>query len=173
MPDEFEDAVDIAIWNQASSGSTRHARRARRRIARLVARLYGAASAPLRAKILAKLLRPLSPLCTVAVAAGAFAGFLHRAGSDGTRVALSEVGPYSTYSNEQIAELAHFVEQVDPDALMQIAGLVAGSPAGITALGVAAAMLLRRSLQGTLAARAITPAGHADDGRPGPPPPGS
>jgi hypothetical protein len=163
MPDEFEDALDAAIWNQASSGLARQPRRARRSVARLVARLYGAANAPLRAKILTKLLRPLGPLGMVAVAAGAFAGFLHRAGSEGARVALNELGPYS---NEQIAELAHFVEQVSPDALMQVAGLVSDSPAGITALGAAAAMLLLRSLQGTFAARAITPAERADGRRP-------
>jgi hypothetical protein len=159
MPDEFEDTIDAAVWNHASATTVG---RARRPVARLVARLYGAANAPLRAKILARLLRPLSPLSLVAVAAGAFAGFLHRAGNEGTRVALHEVGQYS---KEQIAELAHFVEQVSPDALMQIAGLVSDSPAGVTALGAAAAMLLLRSMQGSPAPTVITPAKRPDGAR--------
>ena len=81
---------------------------------RLISRLYVAANRPLRAKLLACLLRPLSPLGLVAIAAGAFGGFLHRSDAGGLRIAIDDV---SRFSSEQIGELARFVEQVSPEAL--------------------------------------------------------
>ena len=94
--------------------------------------------------MLAGLLRPLSPLGLVAIAAGAFGGFLQRGGTEGVRVALDDVG---RYTNDQIFELARFVEQVSPDALQQVASLVTDSPTGMAAFSVSVAMLLLRSLQ--------------------------
>ena len=108
---------------------------------RVVARLYGCADRPLRVQLLACLLRPLSPLGLVAVAAGAFAGLLHR---DGVRVAIDEV---TRFSGGQIAELARFVEQVDPNALEQFATLSANNPSALTTFGAAAPVLLMKALR--------------------------
>lgn len=115
----------------------------RPRLARLVSRLYASVGAPLRARMLAGLLRPLGPLGLAAIAAGAFAGFLQRAGQDGIRVALEDTG---RYSSEQIFELARFVEQVSPQALQQVAGVVADNPAGVAAFSLSVALWILRAL---------------------------
>lgn len=148
MSDDFDDAIDATIWRRSPNHGEVRTVPARPPVARLASRLYATASAPLRAKMLAGLLRPLSPLGLAAIAAGAFAGFLHRGGEEGVRVALDDVG---RYTNDQIFELARFVEQVSPDALQQVASLVTDSPVGMAAFSVSVAMLLLRSLQGTLA----------------------
>lgn len=146
MSDEFDDAIERAS-ERASRNHPAPSWPAPRRVqsARLITRLYTGADASLRARMLACLLRPLSPLGIVAVAAGAFAGFVHRGGdSDSLRVALEDVG---RYSNEQIFELARFVEQVSPDALQQVANLIADNPVGIAAFSASVAMLLLRLLR--------------------------
>ena len=102
---------------------------------------YACADRPLRVQMLACLLRPLSPLGLAAVAAGAFASLLHR---DGVSVAIDEV---TRFSGEQIAELAHFVEQVEPNALEQFATLSVNNPAAFTTFGAAAVVLLMRALR--------------------------
>ncbi len=146
MLDEFDDAIDVAILHHGPTRCDGQTAPAPAPAARLVSRLYAAANAPLRARMLARLLRQLGPLGLVAVAAGAFASFLHRGGNESVRVALEDVG---RYPNEQILELARFVEQVNPDALKQVASLVTDSPIGIAAFSVTVAMLLLRSFQGT------------------------
>jgi hypothetical protein len=47
-------------------------------LSKLVSEVYGEAEPSLRARLLGCLLRPVRPLGLVAVAAGAFSGFLHR-----------------------------------------------------------------------------------------------
>ncbi len=57
-------------------------------------------------------------------------------------------------SSRQIYELAHFVEQVDPQALQQFAGLVSSSSLAMaTTFSAAALVLLYRRLQPALAQR--------------------
>ena len=102
------------------------------------------------AKMLAGMLRPLGPLGLVGIAAGAFASFLHRGTNEGVRVALDDVG---RYTSDQIFELARFIEQVSPEALQQVESLVADNPVGIAAFSVSVAMLLLRSLRGTAAVK--------------------
>ena len=141
MSDEFDDAVDAGagpIRPEARTGGGRAP------VARLVSRLYARANAPLRARMLTGLLRPLGPLGLVAIATGAFAGFLQRGGQAGARVALDDAG---RYTSEQIFELASFVEQVNPDAVQQVASLIADNPAGIAAFSVSVALLILRTLQ--------------------------
>ncbi len=148
MSDEFDDLLDVAVLNQGKSAATGGARRLRdSRAARLVSRLY-AANAPLRARMLALLLRPLSPLGVAAIAAGAFASSLHRHGA--TWVSADDVG---RYSNDQILELARFVEQVSPAALQQVADLVTSRPVGIATFSASAALLLLRAVQSRAAPR--------------------
>lgn len=148
MSDEFDDLSDAAPPMGPLSALVDNPPPSPVQPARLISRLYAAASTPLRAQMLADLLRPLSPLAIVGIAAGAFASFLHRTGPPGGQVALSDVG---NYSNEQIFELARFVEQVSPEALQQVATLVADSPISMTALSVSAALLLTRLLRGKVA----------------------
>ena len=144
MSDELDDAFEL-------EGRRRHAKpcgtvqtRPRPRVARLVSRVYGAAGAPLRARMLACLVRPLGSLGLMAVASGAFAGFLHRRSEGASGIPLDDL---ARYSNDQIFELVRFVEQVSPDAIEQVAGLLADSPVGVAAFGAAAAMLLVRAVR--------------------------
>lgn len=137
MEDEFEDLALHALRPAAPSPAHRAAP-----VHRLVARLFAAADLPLRARLLAPLLRPLGPLGLVAVAAGAFGSFLTRRG-DGA-IPLDEV---ARLSSAQVAELVRFVEQVSPEALQQLAALVADNPIGLTGFGAAVAMLMVRALR--------------------------
>ncbi len=138
MPDEFEEDAEFEhLPIGAAHGPADGA--ARPRVARLVSRLYGAAGAPLRSKMLACLLRPLGSLGLVAVASGAFGG---EAGAG------MSMGDLAAYSSEQVFELARFVEQVSPDAIQQVAGLLADNPVGASAFTAAAAMLLVRAVRG-------------------------
>lgn len=152
MPDEFDDAIDLAVWQQTRAHPEQ--RKAPPTVARLTSRLYAAANAPLRARMLADMLRPLGPLGLVSIAAGAFADFLHRGRSEGMRIALDDVG---RYTSDQVFELARFVEQVSPEALQQVASLVADNPVGTAAFSVSVAMLLLRSLRGTAGVKTPTP----------------
>ncbi len=145
MADEFDDPFDDGVWHPVVGRTEPAADASAAPAARSVTRLYTAASAPLRARMLSGLLRPLSPLGLVAVAAGAFGGFLRRGGADGIMVAVDDV---ARFTSEQVFELARFVEQVSPDALQQAANVVADNPLNAAAFGVVAAMLLTRSLRG-------------------------
>ena len=136
MSDEFDDAVD-PIATSAAPGVP--AAPAEGRAARLMARLYGSANLALRTRLVACLVRPLGSLGVAAVAAGAFTVLLSRRGADGLGGAMAEV---ADFSKEQVAELARFVEQVQPDALLQAARLAAGHPSGIGAFGASVALLL-------------------------------
>ena len=147
MSDEFDDAVDTAVLRLRASAPETAAAPKRPLAARLVSRLYAKANAPLRAGMLACLLGPLSPLGLVAVASGAFASFLPRAGDRTPWLMLDDAG---RFSKDQIFELARFVEQVSPDALQQLAGLIPDSPLGAVAFSAAAAMLLVRCVNGTV-----------------------
>ena len=111
----------------------------RSRAARLASRLYAGAGAVQRSRIVATLVRPLGPLALVAVASGAFAGMLDRAGALGAALPIDEL---ADFTREQVFELARFVEQVSPDALQQVAGAIADNPFGVSAFGAAAAVLL-------------------------------
>jgi hypothetical protein len=83
------------------------------------------------------------------VAAGAFASLLHY---DGIKVAIDEV---ARFSSQQIAELARFVEQVEPNALEQFATLGAHNQAALTMFGAAALVLLMRALRRSSTAKTI------------------
>jgi hypothetical protein len=140
MSDEFDEISELAPLSQPVATGQPAAVAA----PRLVARLYAAAGVPLRARLLACLMRPLGPLALAGVAAGAFAGFLHRRGAAGTSIDLDGAARVST---AQVLELARFVEQVEPQALQHFAGLVSGSPLGLATFSSAALVLLYRTLQ--------------------------
>lgn len=143
MLDEFEDDAELEALPVSSAPGA--ADGASRRVARLVARLYAAAGAPLRSRMLACLVRPLGALGLAAVASGAFARLLQRGGETGAGMSIADL---AGYSGDQIFELARFVEQVNPDAIQQVAGLLADNPASASAFTAAAAMLLIRAVRG-------------------------
>ena len=114
---------------------------------RLVARLFNAAAAPLRISLLRCLMRPLGTLGAAGVAAGAFVAFVDRRGAEAP-IDAEAVSQVSQLSGQQIYELAHFVEQVDPQALQQFANLASGSSLAMaTSFSAAALLLLYRRLQ--------------------------
>lgn len=138
MANEFDDILDpIALPDRAPARSAAPG-------PRLVARLFAAAGNPLRVRLLRCLMRPLGPLGAAGVAAGAFAAFLNpRGGSE----PVIEPEAVARLSSGQVQELAHFVEQVDPQALQQFAGLASSSPLAMATFSAAALVLLYRRLQ--------------------------
>jgi hypothetical protein len=142
--DEFDDDGEVEELPHCGKDRTVD-RKVRPPVARLVSRLYGAASAPLRTRILICLVRPLGSLGLAAVASGAFAQLLYRGREAGPGISI---GDLAGYSNDQIFELARFVEQVSPDAIGQVAGLLADNPVGASAFSAAVAMLLVRAVRG-------------------------
>jgi hypothetical protein len=89
---------------------------------RLLAVAFRESGPVVRARLLECLIRPLRPLGLAAAAAGAFASFLHRESWSGFTVPVEAAARYSA---EQIFELATYVEQSAPEALVSLGGLVA------------------------------------------------
>jgi hypothetical protein len=108
---EFDDCVDPAAKRQGREPS-----RARSALPELIADAYRRAAAPLRRKLLERLLRPVGSLALAAIASGAFSAFLLR------RVTLDDV---ARITSDQVAALARFVAQVNPDVLQQILSMLA------------------------------------------------
>ena len=137
MPTPFDDIQDTrALRSRAADSAVP--------TPRLVARVFTAAGNPLRANLLRCLMRPLGTLGAAGVAAGAFVAFLDRRGAE-----LSiDPEAVSQVSSQQIYELAHFVEQVDPQALQQFASLASSSSLAMaTTVSAAALLLLYRRVQ--------------------------
>jgi len=134
MSDEFDDVPDPAVAAAVPSPAAVHGR-----APRLLARLYGSANHVLRSRLVVCLVRPLGPLALASVAAGAFTALLSRSGAGGLSIAIDDA---ARFSQEQVAELARFVEQVQPDALVQAARLAAAHPTGVGAFSASVAVLL-------------------------------
>ena len=141
MLDEFDDQPIPASAITVRSAGALDSTGGGTRVAKLVCRLYRAATPALRSSLLACLVKPLGTLGTVGIAAGAFGVLLHRSGSEGARAAMDDV---ARFSNDQVIELARFVEQVSPDALQEAARMFAEQPMGVAAFSVSAALLLMR-----------------------------
>jgi hypothetical protein len=109
----------------------------------LVVRLYAASNQALRAQLLSCLLRPLGLLGAVGAAAGAFSVFVLRRGGQEVMVRAEEL---NQITSEQVLELARFAEQVNPDALRQVAHLVSQQHMGMATFTAAALVLLHRTL---------------------------
>jgi hypothetical protein len=140
MPDEFDEIQEPLAAHARAAEPVRSAIPN----SRLVARLFTAAGAPLRANLLRCLMRPLGTLGAAGVAAGAFVVFVDRRGAD----APIDADAVSQLSSQQIYELAHFVEQVDPQALQQFVSLASSSSLAMaTTFSAAALLLLYRRLQ--------------------------
>jgi hypothetical protein len=145
MSNEFDTALEAEVTRRATAlGIQTRQPGEGSRAARLASRLYAGASAMQRSRIVTTLVRPLGPLALVAVASGAFAGLLTRAGALGATLPVDEL---ADFTREQVFELARFVEQVSPDALQQVAGTIAENPFGVSAFGAAAAVLLASAVR--------------------------
>jgi hypothetical protein len=142
MEDRMLDKLDEIL--EPTPVPDRAATRAGTPSPRLVARLFAAASNPLRVRLLRCLMRPLGPLGAAGVAAGAFAAFLNPRGGSEPVIDMEAV---ALLSSRQVHELAHFVEQVDPQALQQFASLVSSSPLAMATFSASALVLLYRRLQ--------------------------
>jgi hypothetical protein len=150
MSDEFDDVPDPAVAAAVQSPAAVHGR-----APRLLARLYGSANHVLRSRLVVCLVRPLGPLALASVAAGAFTALLSRSGAGGLSIAIDDA---ARFSQEQVAELARFVEQVQPDALVQAARLAAAHPTGVGAFSASVAVLLAIEL-----GRGVRAPRHRDD----------
>ena len=158
MNNEIDNALEAEVARRAKErGIQTDVAADRPRAARLASRLYAGASALQRSRMLTNLLRPLGPLAIAGVASGAFAGLLGRVGS-GAAVTIDDIG---NFTQEQVFELARFVEQVSPSALHEAVKSVSENPFGLSAFGAAAAALLSMALRGNgrrLRAQAPLPA---------------
>ncbi|HEX4232685.1 MAG TPA: hypothetical protein VH041_00130 [Caldimonas sp.] len=154
MSDEFDDVLDPVAATAAPAAAA-----ASGRAARLVVRLYDSANQALRTRLVACLVRPLGPLALAGVAAGAFTAVLARGSAGGLSVVIGDV---ARFSKDQIAELARFVEQVQPEALLQAAQLVADNPIGLGTFSAAVALLIAVELRRVAgASRPSMPLDHA------------
>ncbi|CAD5371691.1 conserved hypothetical protein [Rubrivivax sp. A210] len=152
LVDEFDDLAEPARAQAAALAQPPVPRPAP--VPRLVSRLYAAAPPALRERLLHCLLEPLGTLGTMGVAAGAFGCYLYQSGSEGSKAAMTEV---ARYSNAQMAELARFVAQVQPQALHEFTRLIGQQPVGMAAFTASAALLLVRLLRQPEAGTAPTP----------------
>jgi len=107
----FDDYVD-----PAPSRHEGQLPRARSPLPELIADACRHAAAPLRRKLLEGLLRPVGSLALAAVASGAFSTSLLR------RVTLEDVARITA---DQVATLARFVDQCNPDVLQQTRSMLA------------------------------------------------
>jgi hypothetical protein len=136
MSDEFDDLPEPAARRDRSKRGLQGDGLSR--VPQLIAEVYGAAAAPLRARLLECLLQPVGPLGLVAIAAGTFSGFLHRARSGGPKVSLADA---ASISGDQMFELARYVEQSSPDTFQQIASLLAERPVGVASVSASVLLL--------------------------------
>ena len=113
-------------------------------LAPLVADLYAKVAPRQRVRLLNGLLRPVGPLALVAIGAGAFASLL-----PATRwhVAHASLDDAMRVSAAQVLELARYVEQKSPEALMQLPDLLSDSPLWVSSLGGALLLLALRTWQ--------------------------
>jgi hypothetical protein len=160
MSDEFDEITEPLVPPPRVAEQD-GAARAGTPSSRLVARLFAAAGNPLRVKLLRCLMRPLGTLGAAGVAAGAFAAFLNRHSSAEPQIDADAV---ARVSSQQVVELAHFVEQVDPQALQQFASLASGSSLAMATFSAAVLVLLYRRLQPGVPRRAAP--GSASDATP-------
>lgn len=109
------------------------------RLPQLVAQMFDQSDLSTRARLLECLIRPLGPLGLVAVASGAFGGFLRRPSWQQLSVTVEDAVRFSA---EQVLDLASFVVQCQPEALGQIGALIAERPGSLTALSVSLLLLL-------------------------------
>lgn len=101
--------------------------------AALVAQVYAEADPPARARMIETLMRPLGALALVAVAGGTFAALRQRNGWATLQVRLEDT---LRVSASQVQDLAAYLLQSTPDAVMQVVDVVTDSPMALPSLSV-------------------------------------
>jgi hypothetical protein len=130
---------------------------------RLVSEVFRDSAPPLRARLLEQLLRPVRRLGLAAVAAGAFALFLHPQRWRAWGVSVEDA---MRYSGDQVLELARFVEQVEPEALAKLVRALAEGGPSLPVLGGSLLLLALQLSRGSAAGEppaAGSPVGSAAD----------
>jgi hypothetical protein len=143
MTDEFQHAIDRVAGSHDSKPPAVAEGESTHGIPELVSEVYERSSSPLRAKILECLLRPVGPLALAAIATGAFGHLLYRLRRDAAPIPLDES---VRITSNHVLDLARYVEQCSPDALLQVASLIADRPIGVATTS-AAALLIALSLR--------------------------
>lgn len=114
-------------WDLAADGSAVSTAN----IPDLLAGLYDEAPATLRPRLLEYLLRPVGPLAIVTIASGAFAHLLYRLRLDGVPISPDDA---ARVSPEHVFQLARFVEQCSPHALLRMGSLIAANPVFVASM---------------------------------------
>ena len=135
----------IEAMAQVPAGEARE-----RVLSQLLCDVYRESAPPLRARLLECLLRPVRPLGLVAVAAGAFGGFVHRETWSGLSISVDDA---LRYSADQVFELARYVGQLQPEVLQQVAGLMADNPMCLQTLSASLFVMALRLWSPTHAVR--------------------
>lgn len=104
----------------------------------LLAELYREAPEKLRPTLLEFLLRPVGPLAVVTIASGAFAHLLYRLRLDAVPISLEDA---ARISSDHVLQLARFVEQCSPTALLRIGSLISGSPVFLASMSGSALLV--------------------------------
>jgi hypothetical protein len=104
----------------------------------LVSQVYHQAPMRLRTKLLECLLRPVGPLALVTIAAGAFGRFLYRLRRNAMPISIEDA---ARITSDHVLELARYVEQCSPDALLRFGALIAGHPLGFATLSGSALLM--------------------------------
>jgi hypothetical protein len=138
MMDEFDEAFDPSLASRQRQAGVIAEGRSALDIPELVSRVYRQAPVPLRAKLLECLLRPVGPLALLAIAAGAFARFLYRLQRDAVPISLDDA---ARITSDHVLELARYVEQCSPEALLKFGSLIAGRPLGFATISGSALLM--------------------------------
>jgi len=85
-----------------------------------------------------RIARELAALALVAIAAGAFGRFMYRLTGNAVPISLDDA---ARISSGHVLELARYVEQCSPGALLRIGSLIAASPIGVATLSGSALLI--------------------------------
>jgi len=138
MTEQFDDALDLKQPDGGWLPGVPAERRLAHGIPELVSQVYYQAPVRLRARLLECLLRPVGPLALVTIAAGAFGRFLYRLQHDAMPISIEDA---ARITSDHVLELARYVEQSSPDALMQFGTLIADRPVGFASLSGSALLM--------------------------------
>jgi hypothetical protein len=138
MSEQFDDASDLKRPDGGWLPGVPAEWRSAHGIPELVSQVYYQAPVRLRAKLLECLLRPVGPLALVTIAAGAFGRFLYRLQHNAMPISIEDA---ARITSDHVLELARYVEQSSPDALLQFGTLIADRPVGFASLSGSALLM--------------------------------
>jgi hypothetical protein len=138
MTNEFDGANDQAPdetqWRHRSTAkcTSTHG------LPELVSAAYEQGPTPVRMKFIEYLLTPVGPLAMLAIADGAFAHLPYRLEGDTVRISLDDT---ARITSSHILELARYLEQCSPEALLRIGSLIAEGPSRFVTIGGSALLI--------------------------------